>query len=207
MYDPDEGTSPQVEQTKTLIRDKAKALFGHFGYSKTSIGDIAKACAMSPGNLYRYFRNKQAIGQAVVESYFLVQGQRMIDARNSPGRSVEARLRMTITAGVTHLVEMMGDNPRLFEMAEFLCEDPGGAELMDRHRDWMSEVLSDLVLEGVGSGELDVPNAPEAGWDLLLTTTAFWMPQALVAWHDQTKILEDLQRVLDRVLPGMRARG
>lgn len=209
MYNPQEGSheiSPQAEATKALIRDMAEGLFGHYGYSKTSIGDIAKACTMSPGNLYRYYRNKQAIGLAVVERYFERQAAKMTAAKAVEGPA-EARLRGTITAGVTHLVEMMDGNPRLFEMAEFLCEDPDGQALLARHRDWKSDFLSNLVLEGVLAGEFDVPNAAEAGWDLLLTTTAFWMPQALMAWHDQEMILEDLQRVLDLILPGMRADG
>ncbi|MEM7505756.1 MAG: TetR/AcrR family transcriptional regulator [Pseudomonadota bacterium] len=203
MYNPDDS-SPQIEATQALIRDKAKALFGHYGFSKTSIGDIAKACSMSPGNIYRYFRNKQAIGVAVVENFFDLQASRMLEARHVENQSVETRLRRTITEGVTHLVEMMGGNPRLFEMAEFLCEDPEGAELLARHRNWMGELLGELIAEGNSTGELDVADPDTAGWNLLLVTTAFWMPQALMAWHRHDMILDDLQVVLDMTFPAMR---
>lgn len=203
MYSPVDA-NPQVEATQALIRDKAKALFGHYGFSKTSIGDIAKACSMSPGNIYRYFRNKQAIGVAVVENFFDLQASRMLEARHLEDQSVETRLRKTITEGVSHLVEMMGGNPRLFEMAEFLCEDPEGAELLARHRDWMSNLLGELIAEGNRSGELDVAEPGAAGWNMLLVTTAFWMPQALMAWHRHDMILDDLQAVLDMTFPAMR---
>ena len=54
------------EDTRGFIVEQSMELFAHYGYSKTNIGDIAQACSMSAGNLYRYFRNKQAIGHAVV---------------------------------------------------------------------------------------------------------------------------------------------
>ena len=206
MYDPDEGIR-QVDGTRDMIREKAESLFEHYGYSKTSIGDIAKSCSMSPGNLYRFFRNKQAIGQAVVECFFDLQTERMHRARSDRTLTVENRLRATITSGVAYLVETMNENPRLFEMTDTLCDDPEGEDLLRRHRDSMSELLSDLVLEGVGTGELNVANAPRAGHDLLLCTSAFWMPQALRTWHDRDQILNDLERVLNLVLSALRTRA
>ncbi|MEM7668244.1 MAG: TetR/AcrR family transcriptional regulator [Pseudomonadota bacterium] len=195
--------NPQAIATKCLIRDQAEKLFGHFGFSKTSVGDIAKACSMSTGNIYRFFRNKQAVGIAVVENYFDLQAQKMLDARHGTQGTAQTKIRATITAGVRHLVDTMDGNPRLFEMSEFICEDPEGAVILDTHRRFKHQVLSELVAEGVAGGELISDDPARDGWTLLLATTAFWMPQALVAWHDEKLILDDLQDVLKMALAGL----
>ena len=55
-----------MDATRYEILRHAEDLFGHYGFSKTNMADIAERAKMSPGNLYRYYRNKQAIGLAVV---------------------------------------------------------------------------------------------------------------------------------------------
>ncbi|MEM9370676.1 MAG: hypothetical protein AAGA26_05925, partial [Pseudomonadota bacterium] len=66
------------------------------------------------------------------------------------------------------------------------------------------QVLTELVAEGVEAGEFISDDPVRDGWTLLLVTTAFWMPQALVAWHDETMILDDLQDVLKMSLTGLK---
>ncbi|MEM1276365.1 MAG: TetR/AcrR family transcriptional regulator [Pseudomonadota bacterium] len=203
MLNPAE-TNPQMLETKRLIRDQAEALFGHYGFSKTSVGDIAKACSMSTGNIYRFFRSKQAIGIAVVHNYFENQAHKMLETRTQTPGTADKRLRATITAGVGHLVETMDGNPRIFELAEFVIEDSEGEQLMEAQRQFLRWIVSDLVAEGVREGTFVSEDPDEDGWTILLATTGFWMPQALVAWHDQSLIMEDLQSVLSLMMRGLR---
>ncbi|MBY8975456.1 TetR/AcrR family transcriptional regulator [Rhodobacteraceae bacterium NNCM2] len=197
-------TNPQVIATKCRIRDQAEVLFGHYGFSKTSVNDIAQACSMSTGNIYRFFRNKQAIGLAVVEHYFDEQTGKMLRVRHNETGSAEERLRETILIGVAHLVETMEANPRVFEMAEFVCTDPEGAALVESHRAFMRDIFVSLIAEGVQEGEFTSPAPHHDGWTLLLATTAFWMPQALIAWHRHDAILSDLQDVLGMLIGGLK---
>lgn len=201
----DNQTKPQVIATKIEIRAQAEQLFGHYGFAKTSVSDIAGACGMSTGNIYRFFRNKQAIGLAVVENFFDRQNSKMLDARYAARQSAERRLRTAVTAGVTHLVETMAGKPRIFEMAEFLCDDPEGEVLVDNHRQFLCGVFAGLISEGVENGEFTSSDPQADGWTLLLATTAFWMPQALVAWHRREAILGDLDKVLTLILSGLKA--
>ncbi|MEM8791550.1 MAG: TetR/AcrR family transcriptional regulator [Pseudomonadota bacterium] len=200
-------TNPQISETKRLIREQAETLFGHYGFSKTSVGDIAKACSMSTGNIYRFFRSKQAIGIAVVHNYFEHQAQRMLEARAETVGNAADRLRATITAGVAYLVDTMDGNPRIFELAEFVIEDSEGGQLMEAQRQFLRWIVSDLVAEGAREGIFVSTDPDHDGWTLLLSTTGFWMPQALVAWHDQSMIMDDLREVLSLSLNGLRAPG
>jgi len=48
------------------IISAARKRFQHFGYTKTSMQDIAADCGMSAANLYRYHEGKLDIGEAVL---------------------------------------------------------------------------------------------------------------------------------------------
>ncbi|MEM7177641.1 MAG: TetR/AcrR family transcriptional regulator [Pseudomonadota bacterium] len=198
-------TNPQIVATQIRIRTKAEQLFGHYGFAKTSVSDIARACDMSTGNIYRFYRNKQAIGLAVVENFLDQQHGKMLDARHAPRKSAETRLRAAITAGVAHLVETMAGKPRIFEMAEFLCDDPEGDVLVDNQRMFLRDAFAGLIAEGIETGEFSACDPTRQGWTLLLATSAFWMPQALVAWHRQDAIMSDLDIVLSLILTGMKS--
>jgi len=54
-------------QTRDRILAEAERLFRVYGYSKTTVADIAEACRMSPANVYRFFASKSAINNAICE--------------------------------------------------------------------------------------------------------------------------------------------
>ena len=51
---------------QTRILCAARRRFQHFGYTKTSMQEIADDCGMSAANLYRYYEGKLDIGAAVL---------------------------------------------------------------------------------------------------------------------------------------------
>ena len=51
------------------IVDTAEALFAELGYDATTTNLIASRAGISPGSLYQYFANKQAIAEALAERY------------------------------------------------------------------------------------------------------------------------------------------
>jgi hypothetical protein len=53
------------DDTHQKILDAAKRRFMHYGYSKTTMAELAVDCDMSPGNLYRYFAGKLDIAEAI----------------------------------------------------------------------------------------------------------------------------------------------
>ncbi|MCP2045371.1 TetR/AcrR family transcriptional regulator [Pontibacter sp. HSC-36F09] len=54
------------ELVKKEILDEAQKLFRHFGWSKTTIEDIAKAAGKGKSTLYYYYKSKDEIFDAVV---------------------------------------------------------------------------------------------------------------------------------------------
>ncbi len=51
------------------ILEAAAALFGEVGYEKATTNAIAAAAGISPGSLYQFFPNKEAIAQALADRF------------------------------------------------------------------------------------------------------------------------------------------
>lgn len=52
-------------ETRDRILAEAERVFRAYGYAKTTVADIAKACGMSPANVYRFFESTAAINEAI----------------------------------------------------------------------------------------------------------------------------------------------
>ena len=55
----------EKDTVRECIVEAAKKRFSHFGYAKTTMAEVASDCAMSPGNLYRFFPGKLDIAEAI----------------------------------------------------------------------------------------------------------------------------------------------
>src|SRR5690606_40119800 len=61
-----ETTHDSVRQENIdRILEAGERLFRHYGYSKTTVADIARDLGMSPANIYRFFASKVEIHQAI----------------------------------------------------------------------------------------------------------------------------------------------
>jgi AcrR family transcriptional regulator len=53
--------------TKTLLKDAAESLFAEKGYKSTSMEDISSVVGIRPSAIYKHFKNKQELYEAVLE--------------------------------------------------------------------------------------------------------------------------------------------
>lgn len=199
----------EAEKTESVRFDivhKATELFTHYGFWKTNIGDIAECCSMSPGNLYRYFRNKQAIGLAVVATYFEMIQTALETVEMIPGGTPEERIRKWVEAGVQQAVMQVEEHPKIVELAEFLVDDEDGWEMLQEHIIWKRNHLAREIQKGIDSGDLEPCDAEQTSAILLNALKAFWMPMTLAKWRDKTTILPELHATLDLFFRGLRAR-
>ncbi len=199
-------TLPQtkVDATRVEILRHAQDLFEHYGFTKTTIGDIADRCQMSPGNLYRYYRNKQAIGLAVVQTYFDMVETAMEAELMLPEGTPEDRIRRFIEMGISHLVAELERSPKIVELADFLCNDEHGIELLDRHVSWKRERLEREIRRGIAEGQFQDGDATELASTLLITFKAFWIPMSLATWRDKSTIIPEMRAILDLVFRGLK---
>jgi AcrR family transcriptional regulator len=196
-----------AEETRDFIVREAMELFAHYGYAKTNIGDIAQVCGMSAGNLYRYFRNKQGIGVAVVATFFAREGA-MIDAKlaaaAAAGDSVEQRLRLAVVAEVMSTVEELRRAPKIVELAEMICETEEGQAVVGLHTEARQRRLAALIRAGIACGEFALADPDRAARAVQMGTRYFVVPYA-VARHGLDRVEDDLALTLDLLCAGLRA--
>ena len=67
------------------------------GFRQTSLADIAKEARVPLGNVYYYFKTKEEIGEAIVETHLsqIRALQQQLDAMRSPGERLCAFVQMT----------------------------------------------------------------------------------------------------------------
>lgn len=73
------------QRLKTNVRDRivsaAAEAFATGGYAGTSVAAVARRAHLSTGNIYRYFANKAALFDAVVDADVAVRFEALLDAR------------------------------------------------------------------------------------------------------------------------------
>lgn len=195
-----------MSDTRELILDRARELFGHYGYVKTNMGDIAQECGMATSNLYRYFKNKHAIGHAVVNRFFLDERLNVDQLMVRPTDSIERRLRDVVTSEVMHTVDHLRSNPKIVELAEMICDSDEGIALVNHHVEARERLMAELIAEGVRRGEFNVVDVDRAARALKMGVKFFVVPFA-IARHGLDRVEEDLALTLDMLCAGLRNRG
>ena len=194
-----------MDATRYEILRHAEDLFGHYGFKKTSMADIAERTKMSPGNLYRYFRNKQAIGLAVVELFFR-QSEAAMEAALTQVEDPETKIRMLLTTGCRLVVGEMARNPKLMELVEWLTEEEEAWAALHVHIAWKRARMEEQLAQGMETGVFADAPVYETAVNMMHATKAFQMPQSLAAWREPETILPELEGVLDLVFKGVRAK-
>ncbi|MEM7527921.1 MAG: TetR/AcrR family transcriptional regulator [Pseudomonadota bacterium] len=201
-----QSAEPQdgAERIRLEIIEASMVLFQHYGFSKTTMADIARATSMSPGNLYRYYKNKQDIGRAVVERYFRMSEAQMETGLMLPGGGPAERIRGLISDGVGHLMREMAHNPRLVELADFICSDPEGMISLQQHVEWKEKAIAKEVVRGIQTGEFKPCDAEQVGQIFVAATRAYWMPMALIHIRQEDGKPVLLEDIIDLMLAGLR---
>jgi AcrR family transcriptional regulator len=126
-------TTPKMAQRKEAQRahllEVAISQFGKHGYHATTVPMIVKAAGASTGSFYFYFRNKEDVFAAALETF----GERIVGELNAAigaaGDAPAGRMR----AAVERLVAFMAENPD--EARILIVESSGlGARLQQIRR-------------------------------------------------------------------------
>ncbi|MBC7314018.1 MAG: TetR family transcriptional regulator [Rhizobium sp.] len=154
-----EGYSPDSEIRQENVRrilDSAERLFRHYGYSKTTVADIARDLGMSPANIYRFFESKNEILQALC-SRMLGTGHELALQIAALPLSAEERLRRYVETEHRLTVETMMDAQKVHEMVVVAIEQ--NWDVIDRHIDRLTDVVQKIIEDGIAAGEFPQQDA------------------------------------------------
>jgi AcrR family transcriptional regulator len=144
------GRPQRAEERRLAILRAAGRVFRRRGYAETGMREIAAEAALSPANLYHYFKGKHEL-LFFCQDRALDQMLEELRKADRSGESVTGRLRAAIQAHTTCLLdEVEGASAHL----EVESLPPALRARIVAKRDRYEKALRRLVSGGVRSGEL-----------------------------------------------------
>ncbi len=190
-----------AEDTQAQILEAATERFRHYGYRKTTMADVAGDCAMSAGNLYRYFESKSDIGAAVSVAWFAALHQTARAAIAQPGLSPRQKLEAYVLAVNRFTVESLRNTPHIQEMVDFLCEER--RDLLEGHLDSCHEIVAVILTEGVKRGAFDIADIATTARAVLNAIVRFEYPP-LLALSGETDFEAEARDLVSLIVDGLR---
>ncbi|MGM4912005.1 TetR family transcriptional regulator [Rhizobium sp. 768_B6_N1_8] len=151
MNDIAENTLDVTRQENiTRILDAAERLFRHYGYSKTTVADVARDLGMSPANIYRFFASKVEIHQAICGRMLAMSYEL---AANICDQKISApdRLRQFVRSQYQLTLDTMLDQQKVHEMVIVAIERDW--HVIEKHIDSIHALIADVIRDGIAAGE------------------------------------------------------
>jgi AcrR family transcriptional regulator len=140
----------KASDTRNRIIVTAERLYRQIGYQKTTVADIARELAMSPANVYRFFRSKDEINDAVGHRLLdeVIAAVTTIATREAPAAE---RLRALLIAMERLNTERFTVDKKLHDLVAIAISEnwPMVHEYVQR----MDGIIADIVADGMACGE------------------------------------------------------
>lgn len=187
------------------ILDTAAEQVRRFGEAKTNVVDIAKAMGLSHSAIYRYFRSKSDIFDALAARTMAEEADLAARFAKSDGSAAE-RLRGLVLALHRSKRAKLGDDPEIHGLyRRILAERP---DLVADYARRMTALVRQVLEDGIARGEFRIRDLDVAAGVVRDAVTVFVHPahveQAVVAGLEMEP---RLQAVVDILVAGFAATG
>jgi AcrR family transcriptional regulator len=162
------------QENVTRILDAAERLFRHYGYSKTTVADVARDLGMSPANIYRFFASKIEIHQAICGRMLAASYKQAYDIRHLP-LSASERLRRYVQGQYQMTMDTMLDEMKVHEMIVVAIERDW--HVIEKHIDSIQDLIAEIIREGIAAGEFVEQDAEAASRCFGAATVTLCHPQ------------------------------
>jgi AcrR family transcriptional regulator len=136
--------------TAMRILDEAERLFRHYGYTKTTVADIARELGMSSANIYRFFASKAKIHEALAERMLAMREVALFELARKPLPASEKLKIYIIEEHIATVAQMLGE-VKVHEMVAVALEEHWS--VIDRHLRRTTEIIGEIIAEGMKAGE------------------------------------------------------
>jgi len=143
---------PAAHDRRNQIVRVADELFRKSGYRKTSVAEIGKEMGISTAYIYRFFKSKQAIGEAICAHTLEQMGEQLrevISQELSPTKRLRLFMRTALTLSFELLVIERGVNEVVVEAVQGKWCTVAG------HHANMYTMLEHIIDEGRQKGEFE----------------------------------------------------
>ena len=161
--------------TRNAILEAADQRFRQFGFTKTTMAEIARDCDMSAANLYRYFTNKAEIGAAIAEACMCEGIDELRDIVRLTGKTAAQKIEMFVTARLNETYDALAEEPRLAELVQFISNER--KDIVKQYKfDKAGALVAEIIAEGNRSGEFDVADVIATSRAVIMGIFAFHSP-------------------------------
>ena len=189
------------DDTHQKIIEAAKRRFMHYGYTKTTMAELADDCDMSTGNLYRYFSGKLDIAEEICRAASMQTAEDLSRVLTRPGRSAAERLHDFLFMDLRETFHKLEEDPKIVEMAQIVTAQRPEFHNEGLHRE--REVLCRIIELGILSGEFAVPDPDFAAEMVQAATLKFSYPQ-LFSSLPLDRLERELEGVYQLLVAGLR---
>ncbi|MBQ0830682.1 TetR family transcriptional regulator [Streptomyces sp. RG38] len=181
-----------LEATEEVLR--------RHGPVKATVVDVARALGVSHGTVYRHFRTKAALREAVTRRWLdraCGELARIADAGGDP----EERLRQWLRALFEAKRRKAGEDPELFATYTVLAGENGA--VVGAHLAELTGQLTRIVRAGAAGGAFTVADPAGAARAVFHATARFHHPCHAGEW-ERAGVEEELAAVVDLLARGLR---
>ncbi len=147
-----QSRGPADHSVREQIVEAADEHFGHYGYEKTTVSDLAKAIGFSKAYIYKFFDSKQAIGEAICSktlTAIVAAVEEAVAGASTPTEKFRRMFKTLVTTGAS----LFFNDRKLYDIAAYSAGEgwPSARAYSKRIR----EILTEIVREGRETGEFE----------------------------------------------------
>lgn len=187
--------------TAERILEATEEVLRRHGPAKATVVDVARALGVSHGSVYRHFRTKAALREAVTKRW-LDRATGMLAAIAEADRDPQARLRDWLAALFEAKRRKAGDDPELFATYTVLTGE--NVEAVIEHITELTGQLTRIVQDGADAGTFTVTDPATTARALFQATGRFHDPCYAREW-EQPGVEEEFTAVVDLLTRGLGA--
>lgn len=144
---------PADHEIRNQIVAAANQHFSQYGYSKTTVSDLAKAIGFSKAYIYKFFDSKQAIGEAICANCLAQMIAAVEQEINVGGLTPTERLRRLLKTLVATGVNLFFSERKLYDIAAFAASE--NWPCAQQYDALIRGFVVQIVREGRGLGEFE----------------------------------------------------
>lgn len=177
--------------TTARILDAAKSQIRRFGGPKTNIVDIAKALGTSHTTIYRHFRSKSEVFDAIVIEAMRDERELAQTYVAAPGKASE-RLLGLVTALHHRKLERFADDFEVYQLYRRVADER--PDLVRDYAEAITNLVAAILADGVRQEEFKINNVSAAAGVVRDAITVFVHPAHVEAAHKAGIHMEPMMR-------------
>ncbi|MEO3823340.1 TetR family transcriptional regulator [Actinomadura sp. B10D3] len=186
---------------ETIVSATEELLRRH-GPEKTTVLDVARLLSVSHGSVYRHFRSKAALREAVILRWLDRMRDEIAAAVQDPGPAPD-RLRRLLTAMFAAKWAKAREDPELFATFRVLAAEH--SDVASAHVAFLLGEVRAIVADGIARGDFASGEPEVIARAVLNATSRFHNPVHADEWRSPETAAES-EDVISLILDGIRAR-